>query len=81
MGINEQVDIILNGLKVEDYMNNKAESVLMLLATETMLADPELTPERSARVDAWRRLLLGSMNKPSPEGGRRKRKNKSRKHR
>ena len=81
MGINEQVDIILNSLKVEDYMNKKAESVLMLLATETMLADPELTPERFARVDAWRRLLLASMNKPSPEGGRRKRKNKSRKHR
>lgn len=74
------VDLMLKDVNVESYMNSTAESFMMLMAVENILAQPDLTPENAARLDAWRRLILQSMGKNSPQGGKRRSK-KSRKHR
>jgi len=71
---------MLKDIDVETYMNSYTDSFIMLMAVENILTNPDLTPENAARVDAWRRLLLQSMDKPAPSGGKRHRK-KSRKYR
>ena len=80
MDINTLVTEMLDNTNIEKYMNSYTESFVMLMALEHILTNPELTPENAARVDAWRRLLLQSMGKPSPTGGKRRSK-KTRKYR